>query len=97
MALTELQLPGKDEFYSNLQTVATNMKRLMNEWRDAADFIEDVDTNDLDTMGVPVGQVRTDLVDLRTILNEVHDFFTGTATTQTKIPKNIVDKIRRMR
>jgi len=97
MTLTELQLPSKDEFYANLQSLATSMNRLMDEWRNAADFIEDFDSNDLDTMGVPAGQVRTDLIDLRTILNEMHDFYTGTATTQTKVPEAIVDKIRRMK
>ena len=97
MALTELQQPTKSECFSNLQSIATSMQRLMDEWRNAADFIEDVDSTDLDSMGVASGQVRTDLANFRIVINEMHDFFTGNATTQTNVPKTVVDKIRRMK
>ena len=76
MALTELQLPTKTEFFANIQNVATNMRRLMDEWKAVADFIEDVATVDLDSIGVATGQVRTDLYEFRTTLNEMHNFFT---------------------
>ena len=97
MALTELQLPTKTEFFANIQNVATNMRRLMDEWKAVADFIEDVATVDLDSIGVATGQVRTDLYEFRTTLNEMHNFFTGTATSQTEVPKDVIDKIRRIK
>ena len=97
MALTELQLPEKATFYSNVQNAATNMKRLMDEWQNMADFIANVDTDDLDAMGVAAGTVRTDLVQFRTVMQEFIDFFKGNSTTQTLVPDDIVDKIRNMR
>jgi len=96
MALTELQLPNKTVFYTNLQNIATNMKHLMSQWEYASEFLEKLDTSDLDNMGVPTGSIRTDLIDFRTSINEMIAFFDGTATTQTHAPKTIVDKMRRM-
>lgn len=96
MALTELQLPPKASFYGRLQSAATQMDNLMKQWENLAEFIGMVDAADLDSMGVATGQVRTDLVDFKTVLNETIDFFNGTSTTQTKVPADIVDKIRSM-
>jgi len=97
MALTELQLPTKELFYHELQEAATQMNRLMNNWRDLAEFLENVGVTDLDTMTVAAGAVRTDLVNFRIAINEFLSFFDGTASIQTVIPADIVDKIRRMR
>ena len=47
--------------------------------------------------GVPVGQVRTDLAQLRLAMQELTAFFDGTSTTQTNVPATVVDKIRRMK
>ena len=96
MALTELQLPTKDNFYRNIQNAATQMDNLMRHWENLAEFIGLVGTADLDAMGVATGQVRTDLVDFRTVLNEVVAFYNGTSTSQTKVPSEIADKIRTM-
>jgi len=96
MALTELQLPEKQRFYANLQSAATKMDNLMIQFENIAEFIGFVDSADLDAMNVPAGQVRTDLVNFRTIMNELVDFYKGTSTTQTQVPANIVDKIRSM-
>lgn len=98
MALTELQLPSKDLFYSELQDAATQMNRLMGTWSDLAEFISTVENVDLDSMGVATtGTVRTDLVNFRTAIEEFLAFFNGTATTQTVTPSDVIDKIRRMR
>ena len=97
MALTELQLPTKVLFYSELQEAATQINRLMHVWRDLAEFISNVDTVDLDSMGVATGQVRTDLGEFRTAIEELIAFFDGTATTQSVVPASVIDKIRRMR
>ena len=94
MALTELQLPNKTEFYSNLRDEAVKIKLLMAQWKHMAEFLEDIDTSDLDAMGVASGQVRTDLTNFRVIVKEVVDFFNGESTTQTYTPSTIIDKIR---
>jgi len=96
MALTELQLPEKAKFYANIQTAASNLFNLMQRWENLASFIDKVKTADLDAMGVPTGQIRTDLVEFRTVLNEVTAFFNGTSTTQTEVPLDVIEKLRSM-
>ena len=96
MALTELQLPTKASFYGTMQSAATKMDRLMREWESLAEFIGFVGTADLDAMGVAVGDVRTDLTQFRTIMNELVAFYKGESTTQTQVPADVVDKIRSM-
>ena len=95
MALTELQLPTKSSFYNRLQSVASEMDQIMQRWADMAEFIANVESSDLDTMGVPSGQIRTDLVEFRTAMEEVVAFYEGTPTTATNAPDGVVDKIRR--
>lgn len=94
MALTELQRPSKDDFYNTLRHSATEMHNLILRWKSLAEGINMFGTDDLDALGVAAGQVRTDMVDYRTVLNELTAFFDGTSTTQTKAPKTIVNKIR---
>ena len=96
MALTELQLPSKDSFYSNLRQIANEMRRMSERWEAVSDFIANVETADLDAMGVPTGQVRTDLVNLRKVLVEFNQFFAGESVTPTNNPKEVVDAIRHM-
>jgi hypothetical protein len=94
MALTELQLPAKDRFYRALQAAATEMDSLMTRWANLAEFVALVDSSDLDAMGVPTGQVRTDLTDFRTVLEEMVDLYSGNAVDPSNAPNAIIDKIR---
>lgn len=96
MALTELQLPNKSEFYSNLQNTATQMADLMQLWESLASFIGFIDTADMDAMNIATGQVRTDLVNLRTWINELIDFYNGNPVTVSNPPREVINKIRRM-
>lgn len=96
MALTELQLPSKTEFYRSLQNAASEMDALMLRWASMAEYLSRIETADLDSMGVAVGAVRTDLVDFRIAVNELVQLYNGTATTPTKNPSTVIDKIRRM-
>ena len=68
----------------------------MTTWKSMAEFITNVETGDLDTMGVAAGQVRTDLGDFRLMMEEVVAFYEGTPTTATIAPDVVVDKIRTM-
>ena len=94
--LTELQLPTREVFYAKLQAAATEMNRLMDKWKNIADFIGNVQTEDLDTMGVAAGQVRTDLTEFRIMINEMLSLWDGNIVTPTNAPNAIVDKIRSM-
>lgn len=94
MALTELQLPDKSAFYQRIQNSATEFNNLMNRWRDLAEILAEVESTDLDAMGVAAGQVRTDLTDFRVVLNEMVSLYDGDAVTPTKNPSTIIDKVR---
>lgn len=96
MALTELQLPVKASFYGRLQSAATQMDNLITQWRNLAEFVDMVDTSDLDAMGVAAGQVRTDLVEFKTVLNEIISLYDGNSVTPTNTPSAVIDKIRSM-
>lgn len=97
MALTELQLPDKTYFYNKISAAATKMDKLIHEWEDLAEFVGFLDTSDLDAIGVPTsGDLRSQLVDFRTCLEELTAFYRGTSTTQTVTPGEIADKLRYM-
>lgn len=96
MALTELQLPTKATFYGRLQSAANEMDDLMAKWKDMSEFITQVETADLDAMGVATGQVRTDLNDFRQVIDDMVDLYEGGSVTPTNAPNAIIDKIRRM-
>lgn len=96
MALTELQLPTKQNFYSQLQYAASEMDQVLTKWANIAEFVERIDTADLDAMGVPAGQLRTDLNEFKTVINEFMSFYQGSSVTPTNAPDGVIDKIRRM-
>ena len=87
MALTELQIPDKASFYRELQSVAGEAKSRSLRWSQISDFIQTVGTADLDAMGVPVGQVRTDLIAFRTSLDNIVTAIEAEAVTLDKIRK----------
>lgn len=100
MALTELQRPNKDTFYRNIQNLATEMDKLMVRWRDAIEFIDMVGASDLDAMGVPAGTsagtVRADMLNFRTLLNEMISLYDGNTIAPANIPSEVIDRVRHM-
>lgn len=96
MPLTELQLPVKAELYRDIRSLANEIALRMLRFKEASDFINTLTTADLDAMGVPAGQIRTDLNDLKTVLNELVAYYGGTAVTPAKNPDSVVDKLRNM-
>ena len=72
------------------------MDTLIKSWHDIAEFIGMVDASDLDAMGVAAGQVRTDLINFRSVLNEMIALYDGGAVTPTNPPNEIIDRIRHM-
>ena len=79
MALTELQLPTKSEFYANLQSYFTNWDTMIRKGESLSEFLNKAGAADLDAMSIPAGQIRTDLVEARTVIDELVAFFNGTA------------------
>lgn len=71
MPLTELQLPTKNELYRNVQSVASEVKRTGLKLQEMSEFLADLDTTDFDALSVPVGQVRTDLINFRNAIDAV--------------------------
>jgi uncharacterized protein YjiS (DUF1127 family) len=98
MALTELQLPTKANFYSDLRSAATRMNNLMAQWAEMAEFLARMDTQDLTDIGVPTGgAIRTDISDFRVAVQELIAYWNGTKTdAPTKTPEDIINKIRSM-
>lgn len=96
MALTELQIPTKAEFYRDMRSLANLIAQQKLKYQEAADFINRVQSADLDAMGVPAGQIRTDLVDLKNVLNELVSYYNGNAVTPAKNPDTVVDSLRTM-
>ena len=98
MALTELQLPTREVFYAKLQAAATEMNRLMDKWENLSEFLVRVQAADLDSMVPPVasGQVRTDLINFRTAIDEMLSLWNGNDVSPTNTPKDIIVQIRSM-
>lgn len=96
MALTELQLPTKADFYSNLQNSANQLNRLIKTIADLSEFIGFVLPEDLNSMGVPTGDIRIHLADYRTALEEFISYTNGNPITPTVTLTEIIDNIRSM-
>ena len=96
MALTELQLPEKSDFYNTLQNVAGEISSAKHRWGLIATFINRLVTADLDAMGVTNAQVKTDLTDLKNLINEIVALLNNGTVTPAKNPQDVVDKCRKM-
>jgi len=96
MALTELQQPTKDEFYGNLQAAAGELIRIMTKLEHVYEFIDDVDVDTLNNMGVPAGVVRIDMDNFRNVLSEFVSLWNNNAVAPANNPQEMIDKIRRM-
>jgi len=95
MALTEIQLPIKDNFYAKLQDAANKLDKMMDEYRRIQEFISRMDTVDLDAMGVAVGQTRTDLIAFKDAINQMLLLWNGNAVAAPTIaPSEAIDRIR---
>lgn len=96
MALTEIQIPQKEYFYRDVRKLANEIAGGMSRFKAAADFINHMTAADLDAMGVPSGQTRTDLVDMKNMLNELVSYFEGNTVEPVKTPADVIDRLRSM-
>ncbi len=103
MALTEIQLQMattlvpdcKLRLYSMLQDAAAELSSSMHKMELVAGFINRMETADLDTLQIPAGQIRTDLVNLKTVLNYFVSLWGNQAVTPALNPKTVINSIRR--
>lgn len=88
----------KTDFYQNLRTKISTIYNTMADAKRMSEFLNTMDADTLDNMGVPDAGVdeglRTALSQLRTALNEFNNFFDGTATTQTYVLKDLINELR---
>jgi len=96
MALTEIQKPDKLDFYANVRAIAIEVKRVQLRWNEASEFLAGMGAADMDAMGIPAGQIRTDLANFRTALEEVVSLLGGSAVAPTNNPEAVMDKLRQM-
>lgn len=103
MALTEIQLQMastlvpdcKLRLYSILQDAAADLSAAMTKAKLVAGFINRMETADLDTLQVPEGQIRTDLISFKNVLNYFVSLWGNQAVTPVVNPQTVVDSIRR--
>ena len=88
MALTEIQLPDKQDFYRDVQSVAGEIKSRGLRWQEMSEFIQDLQAADMDAMGIPAGQIRTDLQNFRTSLDAL--------VVEVNTHEDVWDALRRM-
>ena len=95
MALTEIQLPNKSNFYAKIQDAANKLDKVMDEYKRISDFINRMDITDLDAMGVATGQAREDLIAFKTAIIQILSLWDGNAVAEPTIsPKEVIDRIR---
>lgn len=95
MALTEIQLPIKDNFYAKIQDAANKLDKMMDEYRRIQEFISRMDTADLDAIGVATGQTRTDLIAFKDAIQHLLSLWDGNAVPEPAIaPAEVIDRIR---
>lgn len=103
MALTEIQLQMattlvpdcKLRLYSMLQDAAAELSSSMHKMELVAGFINRMETADLDTLQIPTGQIRTDLVNFKTVLNYFVSLWGNQAVTPALNPQTVINSIRR--
>ena len=95
MPLSELQQPLKSDFYAKVRNKATTYHNTIRSLVSDKEFLALMDQNTITNMGIP-DDVRDDLIGFRTAINESTDFYEGTSTTQTVVPKDIINRLRNL-
>ncbi len=93
MAQNECQQMPLADFYANLRNIISSMYNTMQKLERAQEFLGSMDATTATNMGMQV-QARDDVSNLRTAINEMMDFYDGTATARTKVLKDEINKLR---
>jgi len=95
MAQNECQQMGLQEFYTTLRNLCNNVYNTMTLLEKSSEFLESMDVDTAAAMGMDT-TTRNVIADFRTAMNESLAFYEGTAQTQTKVLKTIVNQLRYM-
>lgn len=93
MAQNECQQMVKTEFYQKLRTQISKVYDSMADLQRASEFLTSLDGTTATAMTISAG-TQTDIASLRTAIDEFLDFYDGSATTQTKVLKTQINKMR---
>lgn len=94
MAISEIQLPNKQEFYRHIQTIAGEVKNKMLRWGEVSEFINAMTGTDLTKMGITDPQAIAELVDFKNMLGELVGTFDGKAPILKKPHRGVINKLR---
>jgi hypothetical protein len=93
MAQNECQQMDKTGFYQRLRNQLSTMYNNMMALQRASEFLNTMDSETATNMTMQA-QTSIDVSDLRTAINEMLAFYNGSATSQTKVLKDQINKLR---
>jgi hypothetical protein len=93
MAQNECQQMDKTGFYQSLRNQLSTMYNNMMALQRASEFLNTMDSETATNMTMQA-QTSIDVSDLRTAINEMLAFYNGSATSQTKVLKDQINKLR---
>ena len=93
MAQNECQQMLKPDFYANLRNQISTIYNHMSALKRLSEFLSSMDQDTATAMTIS-SEVQTDMNNLRTAITELLDFYEGTATSQTKVLKGEINKLR---
>lgn len=96
MPQNECQQMPLTDFYANLRNLLSTTYNSMAQLQRASEFLASLDQTTFETNMGGSSDVTQSLGHLRTAINELLAFYDGTATTQTRVLKDQINKLRYM-
>jgi len=93
MPQNECQQMLKTDFYQSLRNKLSTLYNILSDLQRVSEFLNTMDAATATNMGMDA-TTTTDVSNLRTAITEMMDFYEGTATPQTRVLKDQVNKLR---
>lgn len=93
MAQNECQQMTKATFYQTLRNQLSKLYNDMKALERTSEFLNTMDATTATNMEMQA-EATVDVADLRTAINELLDYYRGVATSQTKVLKDQINKLR---
>lgn len=93
MAQNACQQMNLNDFYQDLRNLISGAYNQMGKLRRASEFLASMDAATATNMGMD-NTTRDVVAELRTAIDEMLDFYDGTATSRTKVLKDEINKLR---
>jgi hypothetical protein len=93
MAQNECQQMDKTGFYQNLRNQLSTFYNGIMALQRASEFLNTMDEDTASNMTMQA-QTVVDVANLRTAINEILAFYSGSATSQSKVLKDEINKMR---